>query len=527
MIKIITVCGMGLGSGLLLRMSAERVLKRHGIQESDIDIEVADIGTAQRQDVDIFITTPEFAPRCRKWAKRLVVIKNVLDDKEMERALMPVFNEVAASKRKQRPPNVERVLTSAFKILLGVTIMHCGAAVIAAVLTPMSKVITQAFHLQAVVPVNEAITALAATKFSAQIIFTMLGALVVNIILARFTPLRYIFLTGHHILFIAAVCTIMLSTSHLSSIQVLVYGAIISGIVITTMPAFSMPLMHKATKGAGFALGHLATMGYCVAGLIGKFVGGDPQKTDSEKMGLSSSLGFFREALLLMGLAVTVVCLLAVFCTGSIRVAGVYARTWESITWALGQGLTFAAGVAIILLGMRTFIGEIVPLFRSISDKIVPNAIPALDCPAVFPYGPNSVFIGFLGYTIGMFIMIVILWVIKYPITVIPMLFHSFFMGGTAGVIGNATGGRRGAFLGAGFQGLLNSFLQAFLVTLMANSGFSGTTFADTDYCVTGIIIGNLSGLMPLVLAAFVVMLAIAILVEVKITRPMLAEKPE
>lgn len=523
MIKIITVCGMGLGSGLLLRMSVERVLKRHGIKDADLEIEVADIGTAQRPDVDIFVTTPEFAPRCRRWAKQLVVIKNVLDDEEMEHALMPVFNKVLAGKSKEKQPSVERVLIGAFKILLGVTLMTSGAAVISGALSLTNEVVTKAFGVHAVVPVNEAITALATPRFSAQIILTMMGAVSVNIILAHFTPLRYIFLTGHHILFIAAVCALMLSP--LSGVQALVYGSIISGIVITTMPAFSMPLMYKATKGAGFALGHLATIGYCAAGWIGRLAGSDPEQTDAEKMRISGGLGFFRETLLWMGLSVTIVCLLAAFVTSSIRNTGTDAGMWGAIVWAARQGLTFATGIAIILLGIRTFIGEVVPVFRSISDKIVPNAIPALDCPAVFPYGQNSVFIGFLGYTFGMFLALTILWVIKHPVEIIPMLFHSFFMGGTAGVIGNATGGRRGAFLGAGFQGFLNSLLQASLYTLIASSDFNGAMFADTDYLVTGIIIGKLRSSIPLVLAVFFIMLAVAMLVEVKITRPMLAEK--
>lgn len=50
----------------------------------------------------------------------------------------------------------------------------------------------------------------------------------------------------------------------------------------------------------------------------------------------------------------------------------------------------------IILSGVPLIIGEIVPAFRSIVEKIVPNAKPDLDCPVVLPYAPNAVLIGFI-----------------------------------------------------------------------------------------------------------------------------------
>jgi PTS system ascorbate-specific IIC component len=422
--------------------------------------------------------------------------------------------------------SIERVLGGALKAFLGMIIMGAGAGVIVGMLGPMADIMAKAFGFQGIVPVNEAITALATTKFGMQMAIITVGGFAVNVILARLTPLRYIFLSGHHILVIATVCTAMLFTLGLPNIMVLIYGSIISGIVMTMMPAFSMPFMHKATKGAGFAMGHLATAGYCAAGMIGKWVGGDPEKTDSEKMEFSGKLSFFRESLLLMGLGVAVVYLIAVIFAGTAFV-GKYAGTTDPFVWSILQAFTFAAGVAVILLGVRMFVGEIVPAFRGISDKLVPGAIPALDCPAVFPYGPNSVLVGFFGYTVGLVIMMVILLVIKYPVAIIPVLFHSFFMGGTAGVFGNATGGRRGAFLGAGFQGFINSLLQAVLFVMMAGIGFKGTTFADTDFLLTGIIIGKLGSFMPLVLLVFVAFFAFAVWVELKITRPMLAASPK
>nr|MBC7243943.1 PTS ascorbate transporter subunit IIC [Chloroflexota bacterium] len=528
MIKIVTVCGMGLGSGHLMRMNVERVLKRHGVKDTAVEVEVADIGTAQRPGVDIFVTSAEFAPKCRKWAQRLVVVKNVFDEKEMEQALMPIFKELLASKGKKQQSSIERVFAGVLKAILGFTVMYCGAFVIAGVLSPMGEGVARAFGLQIVVPVNEAITALTATRFSAQLIITTVGAFLVHVILARFTPLHYIFLSGHNILFIAAVCVAMLVKSGLPNIQVLLYASLISGILMTVMPAFSMPFMHRATKGAGFAMGHLATAGYCVAGLIGKWVGSDPEQTDSEKIGFLGNLGLFRELfrepLLSMGLAIIVICTLTVIFELS-QGDGTYLNPFESVVWSIMQGFTFAAGITIILLGMRMFVGEMVSAFRSISDKFVPGAIPALDCPALFPYGPNSVVIGFFGYTVGMAFMIVFCLIMRYPLVIVPMLFHSFFMGSTAGVFGNATGGRRGAFLGASLHGFLNTSLQAFLFTLIDGSGLNGAMFADTDYCITGIIIGKLSSFMPLALLVFAIILALATWIEVRITRPLLARE--
>lgn len=80
--KILAVCGMGLGSGLLLRMQAEKALRQLGIQA---DVEVADIGTARAlaATADLIITSEELAQQLGAVKPRIVTITNFIDLAEM------------------------------------------------------------------------------------------------------------------------------------------------------------------------------------------------------------------------------------------------------------------------------------------------------------------------------------------------------------------------------------------------------------------------------------------------------------
>jgi len=120
-----------------------------------------------------------------------------------------------------------------------------------------------------------------------------------------------------------------------------------------------------------------------------------------------------------------------------------FAEGGNYIMYAIMQGLTFGAAIAIIIYGVRMILAELVPAFQGIAQSLIPNAVPALDCPTVFPYAPNAVVIGFIFSVIGE------LWVcFGGPLgTSIDYSRHdsTLFDGGTAGVYGNSTGGLTGA----------------------------------------------------------------------------------
>lgn len=80
--KILAVCGMGLGSALILRMQAEKALRELGLEA---DLEVADIGTARAvaPSADIILTTEELAQQLGNVTPKVVTISNFIDLREM------------------------------------------------------------------------------------------------------------------------------------------------------------------------------------------------------------------------------------------------------------------------------------------------------------------------------------------------------------------------------------------------------------------------------------------------------------
>lgn len=85
--KILTVCGMGLGTGLLLRMNTEAALKVIGVD--DAQVEVADISMARGAGAtaDIVITSSELAEQIGRVKGKLITIHNFIDKKEIETKL--------------------------------------------------------------------------------------------------------------------------------------------------------------------------------------------------------------------------------------------------------------------------------------------------------------------------------------------------------------------------------------------------------------------------------------------------------
>ncbi|MCO0596949.1 PTS ascorbate transporter subunit IIC [Peribacillus butanolivorans] len=387
------------------------------------------------------------------------------------------------------------VVSGTLKTVMGFIIIGAGATVLVGALDIFSQMFDHAFNVQGVIPNNEAIVAAAQSDFGTSTALIMVFGMVVNVLLARFTPFKYIFLTGHHTLFMACLIAVTLSVGGLNGVPLILVGSIILGVCMVLFPAILQPYVRKITGSDDFAIGHFGTIGYFVSATVGKWFGNKEKTTEQIKV--PKSLGFLRDTSVAVSLTMTLFFVIVALFAGQDYIETKLSGGSNFIVFSFIQAITFAAGVYIILAGVRMLIAEIVPAFKGIADKVAPDTKPALDCPTIFPFAPNAVIIGFLFSFLAGLLSMFLLPAIGLKV-IVPGLVPHFFTGAAAGVFGNATGGRRGAMLGSFTNGIIISFLPAVLLVFLGDVGFEGTTFGDSDFGVVGLLILSIMKLLGL-----------------------------
>ncbi|XTZ40420.1 PTS sugar transporter subunit IIB [Salmonella enterica] len=83
--KILTVCGLGMGSSLILKMNVETVLKKYAIQAT---VEHMDVSSAASSNADLVITNSELVDNLRQLPCQVIVVNNYIDMQEITQALL-------------------------------------------------------------------------------------------------------------------------------------------------------------------------------------------------------------------------------------------------------------------------------------------------------------------------------------------------------------------------------------------------------------------------------------------------------
>ena len=413
------------------------------------------------------------------------IIQNILTQAAVIIGLIALLGLVL-----QKKPGNE-IVSGTLKTMLGFLVLSAGSSVMQGSLSYFGDMFNQAFGftgMNAVVASIEGINGQAMNELGlgSEIAICLAGIFVVNIIIARFTKFKYIFLTGQALLWESTLCIVFAWFCGLRGIPLIVIASIVGGAFATLMPAFAQPVVRKITGSDDIALGHFCTFGYMFTALIAnitKKLGGGKESQSTEDLTLPASLSFMQDSYLAVMVVMIPLYLIVAGVAGPAAAAD-YAGTTNFMVYAFLQAMQFVVGLYVLLAGVRLLLGELVPAFQGISMKLVPDAKPALDCPVLFTYAPNAVIFGFIFTTIGSLIGMAITGFMGT--LVIPGVMSNFFAGGTAGIFGNAIDGKRGAMIGGIFHGIFIMILPALLSPMLAQIGFMNMTCTDVDTVVTG-----------------------------------------
>ena len=404
-----------------------------------------------------------------------------------------------------------KIMTGTLKPILGYLMLGAGADFITSNLDPLGKMIQEGFHIVGVVPNNEAIVSVAQKVLGVETMSILIVGLLSNLIIARFTKYKYVFLTGHHSFFMACLLSAVLGTTGMSGTELVLFGGFLLGAWSSISPAIGQRFTRKVTDGDDIAMGHFGSLAYYISAWVGSKVGKPEEST--EKIEVPEKWGFLRDTTISTALTMMVFYLIAAIAAGPTFVSTISDGT-SPMLFALMAGLKFAVGVTIVYSGVRMILGDLIPAFQGIATKIIPDAIPAVDCAVFFTYAPTAVVIGFVVSFIGGVIGMIILGLLG-GVLIIPGLVPHFFCGATAGIFGNATGGRKGAVVGSFVNGLLITFAPALLLPVLGSLGFQNTTFGDFDFGVLGITLGRASELLGKIsVIGIVIVLLIVIIVS-------------
>lgn len=327
-------------------------------------------------------------------------------------------------------------LTAAF----GMVILGAGVDMLVGAIAPINTAFSKTLSSGAVTEgLNDASFTAA---HGGDVGLAMFIGLAIHLLIARFTKVKTIFLTGHMIWWFPFIFVAAGVEGGLSGLALIIFGAILSALYWSFMPWIMRKYVWDATGDDSFLIGHPTGVLSLVSGFVAKRVGDKSKSTEDLKV--PKGLSFFREISITGGIVIMVMYIIV-----GLIIPTLVEENNNLFMMSIQQGLSFGAGLLIMLYGVRMLINQIIPAFQGISEKIIPDAIPAFDCPILFNYKPNAVIIGFVVAMITSTLLIILSNSLNvFGVILVPLVITSFFECGAAAVIGEGQGGLRGAILG-------------------------------------------------------------------------------